>query len=68
MYDVVFMLFLYGILLALKAVPPDDDEDPRVKNQYKFMLRVVDKVKDEVLYFYDPTSVQGLISTGFFPS
>jgi hypothetical protein len=68
MYDVAFMLSLYGIFLALKAVPPDDDEDPRVKNQYKFMLRVVDKVKDEVLYFYDPTSVQGLISTGFFPS
>ena len=68
MYDALFMLALFGAFIALKAIPPDDDEDPRVKNQYKFMLRAVDKVKDEVLYFYDPTSIQGLISTGFFPS
>ena len=32
------------------------------------MLRVMDKVRDEVAYFYDPTSLVGLTTSGIFPS
>ncbi len=68
MIDVIFMLTLYGLFLGLKANAPDDDEDERVKNQYKFLLKASDKLKDEILYFYDPTSITSLVSTGIFPS
>jgi hypothetical protein len=68
MLDTLFYASLFALYLGIKALPPDDDEDPIVKNQYKFMLKAVDKFKDEIGYFYDPTSIQGLISTGFFPS
>lgn len=68
MVDVIFMLTLYGLFLGLKANAPDDDEDVRVKNQYKFLLKASDKLKDEILYFYDPTSITNLVSTGIFPS
>jgi hypothetical protein len=54
--------------MGLKANAPDDDEDPRVKNQYKFILRAADKLRDEIAYFYDPTSISGLVSSGIFPS
>jgi len=59
---------LFALHLGLKALPPDDDEDPMVKNQYKFMLKMTDKFKDEIGYFYDPTSISGLVSKGIFPS
>jgi hypothetical protein len=32
------------------------------------MLRVVDKVKDEISYFYDPTSLVNLTKSGIFPA
>jgi hypothetical protein len=66
--DLVFYLTLTSSFLGLKAVAPDDDDDKATQNQYKFMLRVVDKVKDEVAYFYDPTSLVNLTKSGIFPS
>lgn len=66
--DLLFMLTIYAIYLGLKANAPDDDEDAMVKNQYKFMLRAADKIKDELAYFYDPTSLTSLVSSGIFPS
>lgn len=66
--DVVFYATLIALVFGLKALAPDDDEDPIVKNQYKFMLKMTDKLKDEIGYFYDPTSFTKLVSGGLFPS
>jgi hypothetical protein len=66
--DAIFMLTIFAIYLGLKANAPEDDEDEVVKNQYKFMLRAADKIKDELAYFYDPTSFTSLVSSGIFPS
>jgi hypothetical protein len=68
MVDVVFLLTLLALYAGLKANAPDDEEDEVVKNQYKFLLRAADKVKDELLYFYNPTSITSLVSSGVFPS
>lgn len=66
--DLTFMLTIYALYLGLKANAPDDDEEEIIKNQYKFLLRAADKVKDELAYFYDPTSLTSLVSSGIFPS
>ena len=63
--DLTIMLSLVGLVLALKAYSPPDDEDPAVKSQYRFMVRAIDKFKDELSYFYNPSSVTGLLSMGF---
>jgi len=68
MTDVLFFLSLTMLIIGAKAVGPDDDEDRATKNRYKFMLRVMDKVRDEIAYFYDPTSLINLTTTGIFPS
>ena len=47
---------------------PDDDEDPVVKNRLKYMLRVTDKLSDEIAYFYNPTNILNLVGQGVFPS
>ncbi len=65
--DAIFMLTLLGIFFGLKANVPDD-EDEHIKNSYKLMLRASDKIKDELAYFYNPTSFTSLVSTGIFPS
>lgn len=66
--EVIFLLSLIALIAGLKALAPDDDEDDAVRNQYKFLLRASDKLKDELLYFYDPTSLSGIVSKGIFPS
>lgn len=68
LYDTIFLLSLYALFIGLKANAPDDDEDPVVKNQYKYLLRMVDKMRDEINYFYDPTSITSLVSGGVFPA
>lgn len=68
MLDVLVYAALLALLAGLKANKPDDDEDPAVKNQYKMLLRMTDKLSDEIGYFYDPTSITGLVSKGIFPS
>jgi hypothetical protein len=68
--DLVFYLTLTSLFMMLKALAPDsdDDEDRAVKNQYNMMLRLVDKVKDEVAYFYNPIALLDLTKSGIFPS
>lgn len=68
--DAVILLSLISLLAALKALAPDDDEDVIVRNQYKFLLKATDKLVDELMYFYNPTSPLDLISGkgGILPS
>jgi len=66
--DALIMLTLFALFLGLKAFAPDDEEDERIKNVHKFMVRAVDKIKDELRFFYDPTSFTSLVSSGIFPS
>ena len=68
MYDVLAMTLMVAIYLGLKANAPDKGEDPATLNQYKFLLRAADKLRDEITYFYDPSSFSQLISSGIFPS
>ena len=68
MLDTMFFLTMIGLVAALKANAPDKDEDPLVKNQYKFLMKAADKLRDEIAYFYNPANLLQLISGGIFPS
>lgn len=68
-YDVMFLTSMFLIVAGLKAAMPDDDgEDEAVMNQYRFIVKMADKFRTELSYFYDPTNLISLVSTGIFPS
>lgn len=67
-YDAAITSTLMILVLSLKLNAPDDDENPAVTNQYRFAVRALDKLTDELLYFYDPTSLTSLMRGGLFPS
>lgn len=68
--DLIILLSLVSLVAALKAMAPDDEEDILVRNQYKFLLKATDKLTDELMYFYKPTTPLDLISGkgGILPS
>jgi hypothetical protein len=66
--DSIMLLSLFILVASLKANAPDDDEDDAVKAQYRFIVKAADKLKDELAYFYDPTSFSSLLGKGLFPS
>jgi hypothetical protein len=69
MVDVMFYLTLTGIFLLLHSLESDNDDEPdkAMRNRYKYLMRIVDKVRDEVAYFYNPTQFISLTSSGIFP-
>jgi hypothetical protein len=69
MVDVIFYLTLTGLYLALHSLESDNDDEPdkAMRNRYKYLMRMVDKIRDEVAYFYNPTQFISLTSSGIFP-
>ena len=67
--DIMFYLTLTGIYFAMHSMEPGEDEaDREVRNRYKYLMRMVDKVRDEIAYFYDPTQLISLTTAGIFPA
>lgn len=66
--DLAFLVILAALTFAIKAAVPDDDEDPAVTNQFRYAARLSDKLLDEIMYFYNPTSILNLVGSGPFPA
>jgi hypothetical protein len=65
--DVIFYVSLLILVAGIKELP-DDEEDPAVKNQYRFLVKMADKFKDEISYFYDPSALLKTVSGNVFPA
>lgn len=58
---------LMGLLVAARLLSPDKKDDPKLKGAYKWMLRGLDKVQDEVSFFYNPASFTDIVNGSVFP-
>jgi hypothetical protein len=65
--DLLISTILLSMYFGVKFNAPDPDEDPDVKNRHKFAVRALDKLSDE-LTFYFPSSAQSLFNGSIFPS
>jgi hypothetical protein len=65
--DVLFYTAMLVLVAGIKDLP-DDEEDPAVKNQYRFVVKMADKFKDEISYFYDPSALLKTVSGNVFPA
>jgi len=59
---------LFGIMLSMGFIAPDDDEDKATKNAYRYAQRVVDKFVSELSFFYNPAEIEQTLSGGIFPA
>jgi len=54
--------------LIIPAMAPEDDEDKEIINRHKYLAKLGDKLLDELMYFYNPTSILNLVGSGPFPA
>jgi hypothetical protein len=50
------------------ASASDDEEDPEIKGFWTWSARTVDRVRDEIAFFYDPRSLVQILNGSLFPS
>jgi len=53
---------------GISAAEPPEDATDLEKNRYKYLFRMVDKFKEEILFFYDPRSFESITRGHILPS
>jgi hypothetical protein len=58
-----------ALMIAAKiAIPPEEEEDPLIKNRYKYILKGINKVTDEIGFYYNPLSTEAITRGSIIPS
>ena len=66
--DALITISMIAMFFAVKAMAPDDDEDKDIKNYHKFMVKTLDRLSDEVSFYYNPLSFQTILNGSVMPS
>lgn len=64
--DLIFLVSLSAMILALASLEPDED-DKEAQGYYKFSYRMLDRVWDELLFYYNPIAFEQIVSGSVFP-
>jgi hypothetical protein len=59
---------LMAILITMRVMAPEGDEDPETRGMYRWALRGLDKLTDELTFMYTPTSFTNILNSSVFPS
>jgi hypothetical protein len=62
------LLTLMSGILGMMIIKPDDDDDKELKSFYNYASKVIDKIKDEISFYYNPLSAQSLVNGAIFPA
>lgn len=68
MKELGVVIGVLALLIAAKAAAPDDEEDLLAQNRYKFWAKATNKIADEVLFYYNPMSFEGMTKGSVLPS
>lgn len=68
MKELAILVSLMGVALSMGMMTPPDDADKATKNFYRFSMKVVDKFKSELMFFYNPAEFGKMLSGSTFPA
>jgi hypothetical protein len=58
-----------ALMIAAKmAIPPEEEEDPLIRNRYKYILKGVNKITDEIGFYYNPLSTEAMTRGSIIPA
>jgi len=65
----LYLLFaVMGLILATKSAQPPEDATEEEKNKYKWYAKLVNKVADEITFYYNPLSFEKMTKGSVLPS
>ena len=65
----LYLLFgVMGLVLAAKSAEPPEDATEEEKNKYKWYLKLVNKISDEITFYYNPLSFESMTKGSVIPS
>jgi hypothetical protein len=56
-----------GLVIAAKAAEPPEDADELTRNRYKFWAKAINKISDEMKFYYNPLSFQSVTRGSVLP-
>lgn len=68
MKEVMLAVGLMSILVAARVAGPDKDDDPHLKGAYRWALKGLDKLTDELTFMYSPKSFTDIVNGSIFPA
>lgn len=66
--ELAILMSMFGAMVSLGFVAPDDDDDRADKNFHRYTERVIDKFIGELSFFYNPAEFQKILSGSMFPA
>jgi len=66
--ELKLLLGIMIMIFAAKAAEPPEDATDAEKNKYKWYAKLVNKVSDEVTFYYNPLSFEGMTKGSVLPS
>ena len=68
MKELGVLFSMLALVITARAAQPPDDASDLEKNRYKFWARAVNKMADEIQFYYNPMSMESITRGSFLPS
>jgi hypothetical protein len=66
--ELKLLVVLMAALIAAKAAEPPEDASDLEKNRYKLWAKMLNKISDEITFYYNPVSFEGMTKGSILPS
>jgi hypothetical protein len=68
MKELKLLVLVMATLLAAKAAKPPEDATDLEKNRYKLWAKMLNKISDEITFYYNPLSFEAMTKGSILPS
>jgi hypothetical protein len=65
--ELKLLLGIISLVFAIGAAEPPEDADDLTKNHYKYLLKLANKVSDELSFYYNPLSAESITKGSILP-
>ena len=66
--ELKLLVLVMTTLVAAKAAEPPEDASALEKNRYKWWAKALNKISDEITFYYNPLSFEGMTKGSILPS